>query len=149
MNHDQDCPCATDNVPHGAGCADCSCVKNICPTCEGDVKGEIVDGKCRACQLGVIPDWMKPKDTEKRKDEEAELDKTHTGRALKAIAEDIMRRDIKKRGDEPSLGDKCAYCGHIYVSHFLSPTNGGPRTHCTVGDCRYCQIFVVQPKDKV
>ena len=66
MNHDQDCPCATDNVPHGAGCADCSCVKNICPTCEGDVKGEIVDGKCRACQLGVIPDWMKPKDTEKR-----------------------------------------------------------------------------------
>ena len=67
MNHDQDCPCATDNVPHGAGCADCSCVKNICPTCEGDVKGEIVDGKCRACQLGVIPDWMKPKDTEKRK----------------------------------------------------------------------------------
>lgn len=68
MNHDQDCPCATDNVPHGAGCADCSCVKNICPTCEGDVKGEIVDGKCRACQLGVIPDWMKPKDTEKRID---------------------------------------------------------------------------------
>ena len=66
MNHDQDCPCATDNVPHGAGCADCSCVKNICPTCEGEVKGEIVDGKCRACQLGVIPDWMKPKDTEKR-----------------------------------------------------------------------------------
>ena len=66
MNHDQDCPCATDSVPHGAGCADCSCVKNICPTCEGDVKGELVDGKCRACQLGVIPDWMKPKGTEKR-----------------------------------------------------------------------------------
>lgn len=70
MNHDQDCPCATDSVPHGAGCADCSCVKNICPTCEGDVKGEIVDGKCRACQLGVIPDWMKPKGTEKRYCEE-------------------------------------------------------------------------------
>ena len=66
MDHNEDCPCATDNVPHGAGCADCSCVKNICPTCEGDVKGEIVDGKCRACQLGVIPDWMKPKDIEKR-----------------------------------------------------------------------------------
>lgn len=26
-NHDPECPCATDKVPHGAGCADCSCVK--------------------------------------------------------------------------------------------------------------------------
>lgn len=29
----------------------------ICPTCEGEVKFDIIDGKCKACRLGVIPDW--------------------------------------------------------------------------------------------
>ena len=67
MDHNEDCPCATDNVPHGAGCADCSCIKNICPTCEGESKFEVIDGKCKACRLGVVPDWAKG--TEKRKDE--------------------------------------------------------------------------------
>ena len=33
--------------------------KKICPTCEGEVKFEIIDGKCKACRLGVVPDWAK------------------------------------------------------------------------------------------
>lgn len=31
----------------------------ICPTCEGEVKFDIIDGKCKACRLGVVPDWAK------------------------------------------------------------------------------------------
>jgi hypothetical protein len=33
--------------------------KKICPTCEGEVKFDIIDGKCKACRLGVVPDWAK------------------------------------------------------------------------------------------
>ena len=36
--------------------------KTICPTCEGEVKFEIIDGKCKACRLGVVPDWAKDKE---------------------------------------------------------------------------------------
>lgn len=50
--------------------------------------------------------------------------------------------------NEPSLGDRCAYCGHLYVSHFLSPTYGSPRTHCTVADCRFCGVFTLPDKQK-
>ena len=32
----------------------------ICPTCEGNVKFDIIDGKCKACRLGVVQDWNKP-----------------------------------------------------------------------------------------
>ena len=34
--------------------------KKICPTCEGEVKFDIIDGKCKACRLGVVPDWRCP-----------------------------------------------------------------------------------------
>ena len=35
--------------------------KKICPTCEDEVKFDIIDGKCKACRLGVVPDWAKPR----------------------------------------------------------------------------------------
>ena len=41
-------------------------VRNICPTCGGEAKFEIIDGKCKACRLGVVQDWMKPKGTVNR-----------------------------------------------------------------------------------
>ena len=122
MNHDQDCPCATDSVPHGAGCADCSCVKNICPTCEGDVKGEIVDGKCRACQLGVIPDWMKPKDTEKRVD------------APEYVCQECQYRGMKER--HPKLGvHPIEWCE--VVEKPKCPTCGWPEGE--PGECSQCE----------
>lgn len=49
---------------------------------------------------------------------------------------------------EPELGDVCSYCGHLYVDHFLSPTFGPPRTHCTIGGCRYCGVFRTKPEPK-
>ena len=41
-------------------------VRNICPTCGGEAKFEIIDGKRKACRLGVVQDWMKPKGTVNR-----------------------------------------------------------------------------------
>jgi len=34
-----------------------------CPTCGGDCRLEIINGKCKACRLGVIQDWNKCKET--------------------------------------------------------------------------------------